>query len=281
MALDRRDSPVRADIPRTALRTAPVVRTLGVPAWATLLLLVTSACASSGNTFPVGSAEPDQALYELGMEALEERRWLRAREYFVTVVDNYPQSLARPDAMLGIGDTYYGEGTSETYLRAIDEFEQFLSFYPLHLRADYAQYKLSMAHYNQMRRAERDQTETQAAIGAFEVFVARYPNSELMDEARVKLREALDRYSQSEFLVGQFYYRFEVWGGAIVRFRRILDNDPGFTNRDAVYFHLAETLLATDRKVEALPYYERLVEEFEESDYLEATRARITELKEP
>ena len=281
MALDRRDSPVRADIPRTALRTAPVVRTLGVPAWATLLLLVTSACASSGNTFPVGSAEPDQALYELGMEALEERRWLRAREYFVTVVDNYPQSLARPDAMLGIGDTYYGEGTSETYLRAIDEFEQFLSFYPLHLRADYAQYKLSMAHYNQMRRAERDQTETQAAIGAFEVFVARYPNSELMDEARVKLREALDRYSQSEFLVGQFYYRFEVWGGAIVRFRGILDNDPGFTNRDAVYFHLAETLLATDRKVEALPYYERLVEEFEESDYLEATRARITELKEP
>ena len=281
MALDRRGSPVRADIPRAALRAAPVVRILGVPAWATLLLLVTSACASSGNTFPVGSTEPDRALYELGMEALEERRWLRAREYFVTVVDNYPQSVMRPDAMLGIGDTYYGEGSVETYLRAISEFEQFLSFYPLHLRSDYAQYKLGMAHYSQMRRAERDQTETQAAIGAFEVFVERYPDSELMDEVRVKLREALDRYSQSEFLVGRFYYRFEVWGGAIERFKGILDNDPGFTNRDAVYFHLAESLFVTDRKVEALPYYARLVEEFEESEYLEATRARITELKEP
>ena len=280
-ALDRPGSRVRTGNPRAALRAAPVVRTLGVPAWATLLLLVTSACASSPNVLPVGSAGADQALYELGVEALEERRWLRAREYFVEVVDNYPQSLVRPQAMLGIGDTYYGEGSVEAYLRAITEFEQFLSFFPLHLRADYAQYKLGMAHYNQMRRAERDQTETQAAIEAFEVFVAQYPTSELMDEVRVKLREALDRHSQSEFLVGRFYHRFKVWGGAIDRFRGILDNDPGFTSRDAVYFYLAESLFATDRSVEALPYYERLAEEFEQSEYLEATRDRITELKEP
>ena len=138
-----------------------------------------------------------------------------------------------------------------------------------------------MAHSNQMRRAERDQTETLAAIAAFEVFVERYPGSELMDEVRVKLREALDRRSQSEFLVGRFYYRFKAWGGAIERFKGILDDDTGFTNRDAVYFHLAESLFVTDRKVEALPYYERLVEEFAESEYLEATRARITELTEP
>ena len=280
MALNRRGSRVRADNPRAALRTAPVVRILRVPAWATLLLLVTSACASSDNPLPLGAAGADQALYELGMEALEERRWLPAREYFAAVVDNYPQSVVRPDAMLGVGDTYYGEGSVATYLQAINEFEQFLSFFPLHLRADYAQYKLGMAHYDQMRRAERDQTETQAAIEAFELFVAQYPNSELMDDVRVKLREALDRHSQSEFLVGRFYHRFKSWGGAIVRFRGILDNDPGFTNRDAVYFYLAESLFATARGVEALPYYERLTEEFEESEYLEATRARIAELKE-
>ena len=154
MAINRRGSRVRADNPRAALRTAPVVRILRVPAWATLLLLVTSACASSDNPLPLGAAGADLALYELGMEALEERRWLPAREYFAAVVDNYPQSVVRPDAMLGIGDTYYGEGSVATYLQAINEFEQFLSFFPLHLRADYAQYKLGMAHYDQMRRAD-------------------------------------------------------------------------------------------------------------------------------
>ena len=223
MALERRGSRVRADNPRAALRAAPVARILGVPAWATLLLLVTSACASSDNVVPVGAAGADRALYDLGMEALEERRWLRAREYFVTVVDNYPQSVMRPDAMLGIGDTYYGEGSVEAYLRAIGEFEQFLSFYPLHPRSDYAQYKLGMAHYSQMRRAERDQTETQAAIEAFDVFVEQYPDSELMDEVRVKFREALDRYSQSEFLVGRFYYRFNKVGWS----HRAVQGHPG------------------------------------------------------
>ena len=63
MALDRRGSRVRADIPRAALRAAPVVRILGLPAWAALLLLATSACASSDSGAPVSSTEPDLTLH--------------------------------------------------------------------------------------------------------------------------------------------------------------------------------------------------------------------------
>jgi hypothetical protein len=58
-----------------------------------------------------------------------------------------------------------------------------------------------------------------------------------------------------------------------------LKEDPGFTNRDAVYFFLAEALFRTNQKAEALPYYERLVEEFEESEYLADASKRIAELK--
>ena len=53
-----------------------------------------------------------------------------------------PQSPYRPDAKLGIGDTYLGEGTREALVLAINEFREFLSFYPTNPRADYAQYKL-------------------------------------------------------------------------------------------------------------------------------------------
>ena len=55
----------------------------------------------------------------------------------------------------------------------------------------------------------------------------------------------------------------EVVPGAIDRFRDVLANDPEFTRRDAVYYHLAESLYRTDKKAEALPYYERLLREFE------------------
>jgi hypothetical protein len=46
-----------------------------------------------------------------------------------------------------------------------------------------------------------------------------------------------------------------------------------------VYFNLAESYVKIKRPAEALPLYERLVEEFQQSEYLVEARKRITELK--
>src|SRR5439155_754411 len=83
------------------------------------------------------------------------------------------------DTSLGIGDSYLGEGTAEALVLAINEFREFLSYYPTNRRADYAQYKLGLAHFRQMRGAQRDQTETREAVKELQTFVDRYPNSSL------------------------------------------------------------------------------------------------------
>jgi outer membrane protein assembly factor BamD (BamD/ComL family) len=100
-----------------------------------------------------------------------------------------------------------------------------------------------------------------------------------MPEVQARLREARDRLSQSDYLVGYFYYRQRWYPGAIDRFQAVLKDDPEFTRRDAVLFHLAESYMRVKREAEALPYYERLVEQFEQSEYLEDTRKRIAEAK--
>ena len=109
---------------------------------------------------PPGTTEPDKFLFDKGTEALNDKKWLTAREFFKQVTETYTQSPYRPDAKLGIGDTYLGEGTAEALVLAINEFREFLSFYPTNRRADYAQYKLGMAHFRQMRaaaaRSDRD-----------------------------------------------------------------------------------------------------------------------------
>jgi outer membrane protein assembly factor BamD len=243
-------------------------------------LVGASACASGGRgTIPAGTLEPDKFLYERGTMALEGKKWLTAREYFKQLVETYTASTFRPDAKLGVGDTYLGEGTSEALVMAINEFREFLTYYPTNARADYAQYKLSLAHFRQMRGPQRDQTETRETIQELETLVQRYPNSTLMPEAKAKLREARDRLSESDYLVGFFYFRQRWYPGAIDRFRSVLKQDPEYTGRDAVYFHLAESYVKIQRQAEALPYYERIVDEFEQSQYLEETRKRIVELK--
>ena len=239
-----------------------------------------AACAShTRGSVPAGTTEPDKFLFDKGTDALNSKKWLTAREFFKQVTETYTASPYRPDAKLGIGDTYLGEGTAEALVLAINEFREFLSFYPTNRRSDYAQYKLGMAHFRQMRAAQRDQTETREAIKEFEAFVERYPTSSLMSEAKGKLREARDRLSESNYLVGYFYFRQRWYPGAIDRFKSLLKEDPDYTGRDAVYYHLAESLIKTKREAEALPYFERLVQEFEQSEYLLEAQKRIAELK--
>ena len=232
------------------------------------VLAFATGCGPRSTEPPPGSNQPDKFLFDRGSEALKDRKWLRAREYFRQLVDNYPQSPLRPEAKLSLGDTYLGEGTTESLILGINEFREFLSFFPTHKRADYAQYKLGLAHFEQMLDPQRDQTQTKEAIAEFETFLQRFPDSPLIEEVRKKHREARDRLSQSEYEVGVFYLRARWYPGAVDRFREVLKNDPEFTRRDAVYFHLADALLQMNLAAEAIPYLDRLVKEFERSEYL-------------
>lgn len=252
----------------------------GAPLALLFAAALAAGCASTGPVEPPADApDPDKFLFDRGTENLADEKWLVAREYFRRLVDGYPQSPYRADAKLGIGDTYLGEDSAEAQVYALNEFREFLSFYPTHERADYAQYRLAMAHFQQMHAPQRDQTATKDAIREFTAFLERYPNSSLRPEVETKLREARDRLSRADYEVGLHYYRIKWYPGAIDRFTDLLTRDPQYTYRDAVYYHLAESLRESGRTAEALPYYDRLVKEFEVSDYLERAQDRLAELK--
>jgi outer membrane protein assembly factor BamD len=246
-----------------------------------LALLFVAACGGNRNAVPNNTTNPDRFLFERGTTALSERKWADAREYFRQVVDNYPNSPHRPDSKLGMGDSYLGERTAESLVLSANEYREFLTFYPTNPRADYAQYKLAMTFFEQMRAPERDQSPTQEALREFQVFFDRYPNSALTSEVRMKWREARDRLSRAEFRVGFHYYRIKWYIGAIPRFRRVLADDPEFSGRDEVYFYLADSIARADKQkvAEAIPYLERLLAEFPASEHTEDAKKRLEELK--
>lgn len=258
-----------------------LARPSAIKAWLALVCLaaVASGCAGGSTKPPTGTPEPDKFLFERGNEALAKRRWLVAREYFRELSDTYPQSPYRADAKLAIGDTYIGEGSAESYVLAVNEFREFLAFYPQHKRAGYAQYKLGMTHFKQMHSADRDQTETREAIKEFTAFVGRYPDDPLIEDGKTKLREAHDRLSQYEFNVGYHYYRSRWCPGAVDRFKNLLEKDPQYTRRDSVYFYLGECYAKSNLPAQALPYYDRLIQEFEQSEHLAEAQKKVEALK--
>src|SRR4029434_2875736 len=174
-----------------------------------LVFAMTWIAACGGNRAPdtpPGTVRPDQFVMQRANDAMKRERWADARRYFQQIVDNYPQSTLRPDAKLGVGDSYLHDVGRANLVTAENEFKEFITFYPTSTRVDYSQYKLGMTHFRRMRRPERDQTETAAAVREFEVFFTRYPNSPLTPEVRANWREARSRLSEASYKVGLYYY---------------------------------------------------------------------------
>ena len=234
---------------------------------ALVALGLVSGCSRHKSPVPTGILEGDRYLFDRATELMGRKKWLQAREHYRQLVDNYPQSNFRPDAKLGLGDTYLGENTIESLVLAQNEYREFLTFYPTNARADYAQFKLGLSHFQQMQSADRDQTETKEAVAELTLFVERYPQSSLIVEGRQKLREARTRLTDAQFHVGYFYYRTRWYPGAVDRFKAVLKDDPEFPHRDAVYFYLGDALLKGGRRAEGLPYLDRAMKEFPDSAF--------------
>jgi outer membrane protein assembly factor BamD len=241
---------------------------------ALVLAALAVGCGPKSKALPAGGTEPDKYLFDQGTESLNRKRWLRSREYFRRIVDEYPQSRYRPDAKLGLGDSYLGEDTTESLILAGNEFREFLTFYPTHERAAYAQSRLAFSHYKQMAAPQRDQTQTKDALKEYQNLVDRFPNSPLINDGERKLQDCRDRLSDADYQVGYHYYRSKWYPGAISRFRSVLKDNPTYTRRDALYWYLSDAYVRMGLAPEAAPLLDRLVKEFEKSEFL--TRAQRT-----
>lgn len=240
--------------------------------------ILSAACGGGSDPAVVPDQQADAYLYTQGARALERGRWLTAREYFRRLVDTYPTSQYRQDAKLGIGDSYLGERRIESDILGVNEFREFLRFYPLAARADYAQYRLAYGQMRQVLSPERDQTATVDALREFKVFLDNYPNSQYTTEVLRLQRQTRDRLSESEFLVGRHYYRSRWYPGAVARLEALMKDDPSYTGRDGVYFYVAEAYAKLDKKAEAKSYYQKVIDEFRASKYREDAEKRLATL---
>ena len=240
------------------------------------------ACGPPDLEVTPATIDGDRLLFERGEQALEQGDWLDARDLFSRVRDNYPQSPLRADARLGAADSYEGQGTPDAYVAALAEYQDFLSLFPTHPRAAYAQFKIGLVHYHQMRGPERDQSGTRSAIREFEAFLDRYPNSDLIGDVHVHLREARDRLSESEYFVGRYYYRRKWWPGAIDRLRAVISADPEYTAREEVYFQLADALYQSEDPAnleEARTWFDRLLDEFPQTLHALEISAALSDIE--
>jgi len=240
-----------------------------------------SGCAARSKAPAAGSGDADKYLFDRGTQLLAKKNWITAREWFKRLVDGYPGSPYRMDAKLGVGDSYLGEGRADSLVLAVNEFREYLQYFPVSDRADYAQYRLCLAQSKQMLSPKRDQTATLDTLTEIKRFKDAYPKSQYTEEVDKLYRIARDRLSLSEFNAGMVYYRVKWYPGAIARFSTVLKDDPDYTHKDEVYFYMGEALLKAGVGPQAVPMFERLLAEHPKSKYVKKAKKYLATLKKP
>lgn len=235
---------------------------------AVFLTLLLGSCGSRETDLALLGTNSDQLIWEAGQKAFSKKDWETAREHYKRIVDGFANSPYLPNARLALGDTYFHEGGSASYILAIAEYQEFLNLYPSHSRSDYAQFQVAECYFKQKHGADRDQEPTQRALVEFTRLLELYPQSNLAEEARKRVVACRQTLARAEYVAGYFYQRSrKACRPAITRYQTLLSEYPDYNQLDEVLYRISQCLVATGRGAEAEPHLARLLAEYSRSEY--------------
>jgi outer membrane protein assembly factor BamD len=189
-----------------------------------------------------------EALYAAGIEALQGRRFPQAVELFETLEREHPYSTWATNAKIMAA---YGEYMRNRYTEAIGTLDRFIQLHPAHRDIAYAYYLRSLAYYEQIADSQRDQRGTELAMQALQDVANRFPNTAYARDARLKMDLARDHLAGREMNIGRFYQRQGLYGAAIGRFRRVVEDYQTTNHVPEALHRLTELYLALGLRDEA------------------------------
>jgi outer membrane protein assembly factor BamD len=225
--------------------------------------------------------QPDKMLYEKSTNEIAHGRYDVGRLTLQTMINTYPDSEYLAKAKLAIADSYYQQGGVSGLTQSEAEYKDFITFFPTAPEAPMAQYRVGMAHFRMMAKADRDQTEARLAEAELKEFMVKYPEDPLTIRAKARLREAQEVLAEGEYETASFYMMRGIYRAARGRYREIIEKYPNFSQGDEALYGMAECLDHLKVPKEAAPYYSRLVRDFPLSPHVGEAKARLVAMGQP
>jgi len=224
--------------------TAKSSRSLILALPAMLLPFFLAACASDADvdlaTY-VEQTDPADVLYNQGLANLETGRLKEAAAKFDAVDRQHPYSEFARKSMVMSAFAQYRQGN---YDEAINAGKRYVNLYPSTPDAAYAQYIVGLSYFRQIRDVTQDQKESRRAIEAMEEVVARWPDSEYVEDAKAKIRFARDQLAGKEMQIGRYYLERREYLAAIKRFRYVVEQYPNTRHVEEALARLTESYYA-------------------------------------
>lgn len=231
-----------------------------------LVLLTAMACGSSHNIKPGDTVE---VAFEKAMNLYERERYSQATRAFETVLSIARGTELAADAQYYLAKSHFH---NRAYLVAASEFSRFARNYARDDRRKEAEFMEAYSHYQMSPRYNLDQTETYNALERFQLFVSRYPGTEMAQEAQEYMDELRDKLAKKKFNAAEMYMRVGEYRSAALYYDLTVEDYPESTwaekalvNKIRAYVKYAENSVRErqqERFEEAVASYEEYIQIF-------------------
>ncbi|MFT3996239.1 MAG: outer membrane protein assembly factor BamD [Asticcacaulis sp.] len=183
---------------------------------------------------------PVEALYNTGMQRLDEKSWNEANDYFEEVERQHPYSeWSRRSIVMEIYAHYQANDYNESTAAA----ERFIKLYPGSPLTPYAYYMRAINYFEQIVDVGRDQAYTETAQTYLREIVQRYPGTEYARDAQVKLDMVADQLAGKEMEIGRFYLTDHQPLAATGRFKTVVTRYQTTSHTPEALYRLVEANL--------------------------------------
>ena len=215
-----------------------------------LLISIYYSCAGT----KTGTELSIKEKFEIGMENLENEKYLQAQLDFNNVLIRGTGSDYGDDAQFYLGESYY---RNEEYLNAITEFEKLTRRMGFSEYVEEARFKICESYKIESPKYFHDQEYTQKALERYQEFIDDYPKSKYLSLILLSIKDLRNKMATKLYQTGILYIKMEEYPSAKIAFKNAIDS---YYDTDIIHLAKQGLIIASAKNLEIASAIELLSE---------------------
>lgn len=225
--------------------------------------------------------------FELANEMYDSKQYIKSVTLYEQVFQRVPKTAQGEISYFRIGKAYFLE---DNYYLGGYYLATFPEKYPASTKVEESLFLSTLCSVNNSPSYSLDQNETELALNDLQMFINRFPNSNLVDTCNILMDKLLHKLERKDFEMVKLYDKTENYKSALTSASVFLNKHPRSTFKENVHFILVKNtyLLAinsidskkSERIEDSIEKYRTFVAEFPETKYKKQMDVFMSRLEE-